>query len=307
VKPAARQGALFQGATMNTVGKILVVLNLLFALLTGGFLAIDFAARTDHRAESENRKKIAEVVAANASALHNTAATQLAENKKLRAALDSQMITFKATESELKNQVAVAQKEAADQKKVAEQMILSQQKAVAEGERLQKEVAHLNGVILQREKEILAMQADVTKFRNEALTQTDIAKAALQRSQNLLKQVQELQIALARATSPTTSGALASVTSPTYSNPPPAYVKGRIVKIDPEDRTLVKISVGSDSGVNKDNTLEVYRLEPQAAYLGRLRIVEATHNEAIGRLVRTGAVSQSPIQVGDEVASSTNR
>jgi hypothetical protein len=291
---------------MNTVGKILVVINLLFALLTGGFLVIDFAARTDHRAESENRQKLAVTAVANAGAMAKTAKVQLEENKKLRAAWDHQTIAWKAAESELKNQIAVAQKEARDQKKVTEQMILAQEKAVAEAKRLQAEVTHLAKVVEVREKEILAMQANVEKSRTEALTQTDIAKAALSRAQNLLKQVQELQVALAKATSPTTSST-ASVTSPTYDNPPAAYVKGRITRIDPQDRTLVQISVGSDVGVNKDNTLLVYRLQPRPEYLGKLRIVEADHHTAIGRLVRSGSVSQSPLQIGDEVASSSNR
>ena len=36
---------------MNTVGKILVILNFVFALVVGGFLAIDFATRTNwHKA-----------------------------------------------------------------------------------------------------------------------------------------------------------------------------------------------------------------------------------------------------------------
>ena len=38
---------------MNTIGKILVVLNLVFALLVGGFLVIDFATRSNWKKEYE--------------------------------------------------------------------------------------------------------------------------------------------------------------------------------------------------------------------------------------------------------------
>jgi len=66
---------------------------------------------------------------------------------------------------------------------------------------------------------------------------------------------------------------------------------------------LVKISVGSDAGIRKDQTLEVFRMTPKAEYLGRLLIVDADFRYAIGRLMPQpgvqGAVTLLP---GDEVA-----
>ena len=41
---------------MNTIGKILVVLNLVFALVVGGFLVIDFATRTNWKTAYESLK-----------------------------------------------------------------------------------------------------------------------------------------------------------------------------------------------------------------------------------------------------------
>src|SRR5207302_7017497 len=46
---------------MNTIGKILVVLNLIFALVVGGFLVFDFATRTNWKTSFESLKHEMEV------------------------------------------------------------------------------------------------------------------------------------------------------------------------------------------------------------------------------------------------------
>jgi hypothetical protein len=84
--------------------------------------------------------------------------------------------------------------------------------------------------------------------------------------------------------------------------PPPAFVRGKITRIDPKNPDLVEINLGSDHGIKKDHTLEVFRLEP-AKYLGQLRVLAVKANNAVGRLVR----SKSSVQVGDEVASSLDK
>ena len=55
--------------------------------------------------------------------------------------------------------------------------------------------------------------------------------------------------------------------------------------------------------MTKNNTLEVYRLRPDARYLGMVRIVEATANQSVGRLVPVGNAARADLKVGDLVAS----
>jgi len=62
---------------------------------------------------------------------------------------------------------------------------------------------------------------------------------------------------------------------------------------------MVTINLGSDAGLNRGNTLEVYRLAPARTYLGLVRILDVRPNEAVGKFVlRFGTVA-----VGDEAAS----
>jgi hypothetical protein len=95
----------------------------------------------------------------------------------------------------------------------------------------------------------------------------------------------------------------------TYLNPPKAYVRGKVEAVDvKDDKSLVKISVGTDQGVHKASTMEVYRLTPRPEYLGRLLIVDASADSAIGRLLRDpGRTSPPAIQPGDEVTNKVTK
>jgi hypothetical protein len=78
---------------------------------------------------------------------------------------------------------------------------------------------------------------------------------------------------------------------------PPAGVEGEVKKVE---GGLVQISVGSDAGLAKGHTLEVFRLRPAPKYLGQVRIVEVKPTEAVGKVVGRPL---GEIQKGDRVAS----
>jgi hypothetical protein len=81
-------------------------------------------------------------------------------------------------------------------------------------------------------------------------------------------------------------------------NPPPEQVEGLIKGVDGEG--LVKDSLGSDAGLAKGHTLEVFRLKPKPVYVGTIRILEVTATEAVGRSVGR---MRTPPQEGDHVIS----
>jgi hypothetical protein len=81
-------------------------------------------------------------------------------------------------------------------------------------------------------------------------------------------------------------------------NPPPEQVEGVIKSVDKGG--LVKVSLGSDAGLAKGHTLEVFRLKPKPVYVGTVRILEVTATEAVGRPVGR---MRAPPQEGDNVIS----
>jgi len=162
---------------------------------------------------------------------------------------------------------------------------------------IRAELKELTKAIREREQVILKLQEEVTKLRQEVTATKAIAESLRERNLELLKQIEKL-------TKVKAGGDRRNPKDPNAANPPAAPVKGRVLKVDPNDGSLVEISIGTDSGVEKSQTLELYRLQPQPKYLGRVRILDANPTRSVGRVIIPAGVDKRPeIQVGDEVSS----
>lgn len=84
---------------------------------------------------------------------------------------------------------------------------------------------------------------------------------------------------------------------------PTDQVRGKITRIDAADSTLVEVNLGKDAGLEKHNTLEVFRVDPHPEYVGRLRIFEVYSQRAVCRLVSTNPLKRLALKVGDQVNS----
>ena len=100
------------------------------------------------------------------------------------------------------------------------------------------------------------------------------------------------------------AGALAK--DPAAPNPPQKFMKGVVERVDTTDKSLVSVSLGTDHGLKVGQTLEVYRLSPNAEYIGLIRIGETYHHTSVGRLVRSPGTGPRAMREGDVVSSSLN-
>jgi prefoldin subunit 5 len=78
-------------------------------------------------------------------------------------------------------------------------------------------------------------------------------------------------------------------------------VRGKVKVVEGDH---VVLSIGSDDGLVKGHTLEVFRLGDSPKYLGTLKIVNVTASEAVGQL--TGRTTQ-PLRVGDFAGARVRR
>jgi hypothetical protein len=179
--------------------------------------------------------------------------------------------------------------------------IIQQLKATIE--RQQKELESLKKVVKEREVVIVSLEAKLKETVNAALNHETQVKIRQAQNETLLEQVRELTKALARLEAGKQPGGVdAPATAP---NPPPNKVEGKVEKIKGD---LIMINIGSDSGLKKDHTLEVFRLDPEPAYLGMIRIVEVNEKSAVGRMVAAAnAKNRRMPKEGDRVASSLTR
>lgn len=80
-------------------------------------------------------------------------------------------------------------------------------------------------------------------------------------------------------------------------NPPSSPLEGKVLRADASG--LVQISLGSDFGLERGHTLELFRLSP-AKYIGVVKVIEVNAKDAVAQPV--GALSDRPV-AGDSVAS----
>jgi hypothetical protein len=226
------------------------------------------------------------------------------EVARLRAALDKQVADAKTRERELTAEIQRMEKALRRQKDLAEQTALNLEKQRQECERLAAEVKLLAQTVARREQLILTLEVNLQKATDDARAQRDAAATAKARLEDLFKKLKDGNVALAKAL------AEAPPRNPkvppgkaNFQNPPPVNVKGLIQAIDKEDPSLVQISLGTDAGLKKDHTLEVYRLSPQPMYLGRLLILETQHASSIGRVIPPPGAPPVKLLEGDRVGT----
>jgi hypothetical protein len=284
---------------MTAVGKILVIINLLCSLAVGGLVTMVYVARThwvDEFKKAEDRYKVAEA----------SEQTYKAEVEKARVERDQELKTARSERDAVR----------ADLKKQLEINDTLRNDLVA----WEKKATRSEGVQQGGQMEIAKRQADVEKLKDIVKQETDrnnqlvlekngltdraVAaeiqlKSALDRAGRLENQLQETTKELVRLRA---GGGVSSVARVGGKNPPPENVEGLIKNTDPSSG-LVTLTIGSDAGLTKGHTLEVFRLSSipqQSKYLGTIRILEVTATQAVGQ--PTGRMPVPP-QAGDRVAS----
>jgi hypothetical protein len=289
---------------MNLMGKILVIINFLFAIVIIGFLAVDFARRTNWKAAFDNADAQLRIARNNADVLAESNRKLLGEINKLTGVTGLQERKTKELEGDWKQRFQAEQAENQKQQQKMNVMMVQLTDAVAESKRRAEEIANLGKAIKDRDEMIVRLEDQATRYKTDAINAKNAEGNTQERNMSLLAQVREQQKEIARLSNSPGAGG----TKGTTLRPPMNYVKGVIEKLDPQDKSLVQLSIGSDHGLAEGNTLYVYRLKPNPDFLGTLVVVDAQQYKAVARLLpsefRTRPVQ---LQVGDEVASKLSR
>jgi hypothetical protein len=283
---------------MTVIGKILVFLNLVFCLIVGALVVLVYSVGTNYKAVNDKLRDTNGVLQASNLTYQAEMAKQRTDadarvaeaNAKLKKAQDdrdAQAETIKGLRDQLKDPQKNTQRHDTVATASLEEVKLRQ----ADVEKLRttlKDEADKN-VKLVLEKNKLIDRATAAEIQFNAVNATN---------QRLEGQLQQLARDMARLRA--NLGATTTVSR--GKNPPPESVEGLIKAADAASG-LVTITLGSDAGLAKGHTLEVFRLNPipsQSKYLGTIRILETTHTQAVGQPV--GRMIAPP-QAGDRVAS----
>ena len=166
---------------MNTVGKTLVVVNLLFALLTGGFLVVDFMTRENWKKRVDDYKHELEIAQAKTGEDGFTigkVTVALREAQKKISELENKV---KDDESKSKRDVAEAKAEAETERGNSQKQQLASMVSLGENERLKEENKKLTETLARREKTINGLEVDKNNAVNQAITFQSQKQAADER------------------------------------------------------------------------------------------------------------------------------
>lgn len=276
---------------MSLVGRILIFLILLMSLV---FMTVTMMVYSTHK----NWKDLVTNPSTGLKAkLDNTKAQVSALEKQREEAL---------------NQLAFEQAARAESLAVLEvrSRELSQQLVKAEKERQQLRIENAEKIKLletnqnemkRLKDEVDAMRGEIRTARldrDSQLTEARSLADKLNQSEGELRRLKERNNQLIGEL----SGAKLildrngmTVDTPVDGLPP--KVDGVVTAV--RNSNLVEVSMGTDEGIRRGHTLDIYRAT--GAYLGRLQVIETSPDRAVGRIVPE--FLQGVIRKGDRVAS----
>ncbi|HQR06231.1 MAG TPA: hypothetical protein PLN21_05390 [Gemmatales bacterium] len=274
---------------MTIIGKILTFLIFVFSLLFLGFAIIINNTNKDPRNKNMSwyervkqleagQKNYVEDLKAKQEEIASLLSQNIALGKELaetRARHETQVteLTNKASVAEnakenavtklAQNQVVISTIQSDNEKRVKENLELSErlkQAEITKSDLIQKLTSANNGrVAAQIERDTLRSRLDETE--------KEIARLGREIENNLEKNMQRQSAADAGK-----------------SQPPPTDVQGVVTGVS-SDGAYISLNKGSDHGLAKNQTLEVYRMNPKADWLARIRIIQVNDHEAVGMIV----------------------
>jgi hypothetical protein len=286
---------------MNILGKILVFLNLLFALAVAGFLLVDFKTRLDWKNKFDDLKREYDASEADFKTVGQTNSLTKEKIRNLEKEITDVKKNHADAVTRAEKDVQREKEKTIEALEIAKLSDLNRKKAETHVATLNLEKIELAKKLTKSEDVILALEEKMSKSAGEVQQAKNDRDVLLNRLALLEEQLKKANLDIAYSKVSKEEGV--KIKDKNSPNPPPFYIKGKVLKVDGEDSTLVILSLGKDHGLEVGQTLEVYRKIPQAKYLGMVRIQELTAHSAIARLVPTPYAPPVALHKDDEVAS----
>ncbi len=285
---------------MTIPGKILVFANLVLACVTAWFIAMTFTKDVNWKEATDQYKRQYDVVVADAHSLHDNDLQRIkakdAEKDQLQKQIDaaqmektnltSQITSLKATQTQLQ-----------DQKEQMQANLSSMQAQVA---RVQQQLAQMQQAVDKKSGELIALQKQMQDVRDEAVSKEIAYSQERKLNSKLRAENEQITQENARLKQNGPAGNASSRVETFAAKPPPEDVDGVITDVETHEG-LVTLSIGSDNGLSRGQTMEVYRLSPKPEYVGMIRILQTHPHEAVAKAILP--LRAGPIRKGDQVAA----
>jgi hypothetical protein len=280
---------------MTFVGKILVILIMAFSLVFLGVSTVVFTTATNWKDKStkqaEELKKVTGQLndaKAKVAAAEGQLNAAKAEHSKQIADRDNQITDLdkKTKDAESEMTVARTQLETAQQ---------TARVALAEATARKGQI----DVLLDTQSKA---QTQANQFSAQNIELTDQIRVLERQKATAEQNAKDLRDITARMTSflRMKGIALENLSKFDPKHVPPA-VEGKVIELNPTGRSM-EISIGSDDGINVGQELYVFRVQPRAEYIGKVKIVSVYPDKAVADLIGN-TVNGKKVQEGDNVSS----
>lgn len=283
---------------MTFVGKILVVLIALFAMVFLGVSVVVFSTATNwQEATKKERTKVADFQKKN-SDLDATLKAEQANLEKAKVDYAEAIKGHLARIETLQNDIKQAQAEVTTAQGNLEKLNQSNAVALAEAAQRRTETEQIRGQKSEVEK-----QANEFKIQQTELI--DKIRELERQNKTLDDNNKDLRDRVARFSTLLRKAGLSDDISTVKGLESPPPVEGEITKVDAGNKK-VEMSIGSDDGLVVGHELFVFRTKPLPQYLGKIQIMAVDPDQAVGKVVgRT--VQGIKLQEGDIVSSTIRR
>jgi len=279
---------------MTFVGKILVIVIMVFALLFLGISTVVFSTHTNWKeATSKEREKVTK-----ANGEIQNLKTQVDAAKK---DLEKAKADHKAAIDQRENQIASL----SDENKTFQNDVAATRSKLEVAQESARTALAEAAANRTETEQLRTLKADVDKQANEyKLQQTELNDKIREQErqiQTIDENNKDLRDRVARYSTLLRKSGLSDdiTTVKGLENPP--VVHGEVARVDTKN-SQVEITIGSDDGIVAGHELYLFRTKPQAQYLGKVRIITVDPDQAVARVIgRT--VNGIKIKEGDIVSS----
>ena len=279
---------------MTLVGKILVIVNLVFAIVFLTFSVVVFNTTTNWKVKVDAQKK-------QINDLDGTLRSVKAESDKkdrdlvqLKADNAKQLDDANKRVQDLTTESTNRQREITDARALLETAQANAKNSLTQANLRLEESNSLRDLLRQVQKQsnqfkeiqrdlqekiqLLTRDLGIAVGNNAVLRERATALSAKLRANNLTDDV--VQYAGARV---------------------PPDVKGEVARVDQKNKRI-EITLGSDEGLVVGDTLFIYREKPTAEYIGKIRLILVEPDQAVGT-IEGQTVGGKKIQEGDHVTT----
>ena len=284
---------------MSTLGKVLVVLVLVFSIAFSVLAVANYSARINYQEKYAKAKTQVEEAEAAQTAAERDKMTTLNQMEILRKDHQKEAALLQKQRDDFEDKWKVAldeRKQAREDFNAMKGTLETSQKNLADANAQRKE---LRTALEQSQQDRDKATRDRNKHRDELNEMKHSLQVTLRRNRELETQLSEKVQIIQKLGGPQTLAGLEPKAGP--SEVEPAHKVRGIVKEVNAKMGLVTVTIGQDDGLRKGHELIVFRTEPEAEYVGRIRIIELRADSAVGRTIPE--VQRGAYREGDHVAS----